>query len=89
MLDATSKSSFQGRLLRARRIKEIGRRNSEGEKCEGRDKSQMQFPRAPLFISILPPVFSVHPDLKHTLSETVHYKLQLSITITVNDLISA
>lgn len=51
-----------------------GRRNGEGEKCEGRDKSQMQFPRASLFVSVLFPVFWVHPDLKHALSKTEHAK---------------
>lgn len=54
------------------REKMSGRKNSEGEKCEGRDKSQMQFLRASLFISVLLPVCRVHPDLKHALSKTEH-----------------
>lgn len=47
------------------RVKMSGIKNSEGEKCEERDKTQRQFPRVSLFIPVLLCVFRVHPDLTH------------------------
>lgn len=44
-----------------------GIKNSEGEKCEERDKNQRQFPRVSFIVLVLLCVFWVHPDLMHAL----------------------